>query len=398
MDHERTAVVTGAPQQRLLAAHVVWRLGEGGGIQTVIRQIAQGHDRARVDMHIVTSRPAFTADALDDLPVTMHPLGYRGSHRNPWARMTLGVRASRRLRALRPDVLHVHTGIPWLWFPAWLLSRRPRVVLEVHDAPGSGRHRAVTDWMEGRAARAARATLIVHSTSVRDAVARRWHAGEDQIVHYPLGVDTERISPLDAVSRSRWRHSQGIADGDLVLIGVGRFVPSKRFDLLVDAVAELRRRGISARCLLVGAGATEAAIRARAEELGVSEHMTVLGQLSGADLRLALAGADVLSSSSSYEGFGLTLVEGMAAGLPVVAMAVGGVTDIVTPRENGLLVANGDMDGFVAALVELSDAPTRARMACAARRNAVERFTVEQMVANTERLYADVAASRTVSV
>ena len=152
------------------------------------------------------------------------------------------------------------------------------------------------------------------------------------------------------------RHDLGFSDAQLVAIGVGRPAPSKRFDLTIDAVASARRSGADVSLLLVGVGA-DSDLRDQCERLGVADHVRLLDGRFGDELARLIASSDVLVSASDYEGFGLTLIEGMACGLPVIATAAGGVTDIVVDGETGYLVTPGSSAAIAERLQLLASTP-----------------------------------------
>jgi glycosyltransferase involved in cell wall biosynthesis len=107
-----------------------------------------------------------------------------------------------------------------------------------------------------------------------------------------------------------------------------------------------------------------------------------------------LAELDVLVLPSLWEGFGLVLLEAMAAGRPVVASRVGPIPEVVLHGETGLLVEPGEPEPLAAALIELLEHPTlAARLGAAGRRRVREHFTLDRMVAETEALYEEVLHS-----
>ena len=126
--------------------------------------------------------------------------------------------------------------------------------------------------------------------------------------------------------------------------------------------------------------------RSRPVGLGIQGKVHFLGLR--ADICEALAAADVFVLASHSEGNPLSLMEAMAAGLPVVATAVGGVPELIADRTSGLLVRPGDADGFVAAMLRLlQDEETRRMMAVAAARYAKEVFDASRMAQGYMHLY-----------
>lgn len=195
----------------------------------------------------------------------------------------------------------------------------------------------------------------------------------------PNFVDTERFHP-DASGRSRLP-----CTGTPTAVHVSNFRAVKRVPWLIEAF-ERATRGREASLLLVGDGPDQALCRERARELGIAEKVTFLGERD--ELPELLAQACVFALSSTSESFGLSALEAMACGTPVVATDVGGVSEVVTHGSTGLLAAADDLDGFAAHLGTMLFGPDRAGdMGAAARADALARFRREHVVQSYERLY-----------
>jgi glycosyltransferase involved in cell wall biosynthesis len=185
------------------------------------------------------------------------------------------------------------------------------------------------------------------------------------------------------------RASLGLPAEALVLGVVGRLQPWKRQDLVVEAIAELRRRGRPVHGLVVGGDAYRLSpgyadsLPRLAAKLGVAGHITFTGQVDEAGPYMELM--DVVVNPSKCEPFGIVLVEAMSLGKPVVAFASAGPLEIVQPGLSGLLVQEGDgTSGLVSAVDRLLDDPELCRrLGLGARRRFAERFTARRM---TEKL------------
>ncbi len=375
----------------VVVVHALGRLSPGGGVQVVVRGLADGLDPQEVELHVVTSRPWRAVDLVDDLALTLHPLDFTGNRLDPLTRLRLMWGTARWTRRLHADVIQVHSGIAWMGLLARILSPRAGFVLEVHDAPGSGRHGRVTDRVEGALVRWAGAMAVCHSHQVESAISELWKVPARSVRRFPLGVDTECFAPIDAAGRRRWRQAHGIADDTTVLVGVGRGAPSKRFDLAIDVAAAARSRGCDVDLVVIGPGEMPN-LRERAQIAGISDHVHLLDSRYGPDLAEAVGSADALISTSEYEGFGLTLVEGMACGLPVLAMRVGGVVDLVEDGVTGHLVPSGDVAAHADRVVELAADPALARsMGAAGRERVLDRFSVGAVARNFTHLYQELA-------
>ena len=146
---------------------------------------------------------------------------------------------------------------------------------------------------------------------------------------------------------------------------VGRLVPGKRPDVLVEAFSAVADEAF---LVLVGDGAWRQRIEALVSARVPAERVHVQGFVEHDEVPAVLASLDVLALPSAYEEMGSVLVEAMAAGVPVVASRVGGIPDVVADGETGLLVPPGDVPAFAAALRRLvADPALRARLGRRAR-------------------------------
>ena len=199
-------------------------------------------------------------------------------------------------------------------------------------------------------------------------------------------VDTDWFSPTARREASACRRPDGPT-----VVHVSNFRPVKRVPWLVRAfAAALKSR--AATLVLVGDGPDQLECRALARELGVTERVLFLGERDV--LPELLAPADVFALSSSSESFGLSALEAMSCGTPVVATDVGGVGEVVEHGVTGLLSPVNDLEAFASNLAELLFTPDAARkMGSAARESAVRRFGRAAIVAQYEGLYRRVLGS-----
>ena len=369
---------------------MMWNLSAGGGVQVVVQTLARQIDPAEVSFHAVTARSRGRSDPAADAPVAIHPLDFDAGRLRIRDRVALMLGVRRTVRRLQPDVVHLHSGLAWMGLAARLTRRPPPFLLEVHDAPRSGRHGRVTDLVEGWWARWLGASVVCHSTSVAAEITRWWKTPADRVRLVALGVDTSRLRPATAEERAGWRADQGISADSVVAIGIGRLVPSKRFADAVQATAVARAAGAPVELVLIGAGdpEAEAALRSVAESSAMADHVHLIGSTDGEGLVRALGASDLLVSSSAYEGFGLTVAEAMACGLPAVATAVGGVTDLVDDGQTGTLVAVGAPEEMGTAIAALAQDPARrAAFGIAGRERAVEQFSADRLARSFAELY-----------
>ncbi|HJX28581.1 MAG TPA: glycosyltransferase, partial [Thermoanaerobaculia bacterium] len=168
------------------------------------------------------------------------------------------------------------------------------------------------------------------------------------------------------------RAALGLGPEDVVLGAVGRLEPQKRFDLLLEAFAELRRGGArpGLRLVLAGEGSARAGLEAAARRLGVEDSCRFLGHRS--DVAEVHHAFDLFVQSSDYEGTPNAVLEAMALETPVVATAAGGTGELIDNGEHGLIVPSGDVVRLRQAIERALEDPAAAAGRAAAARTRVE--------------------------
>ncbi len=155
------------------------------------------------------------------------------------------------------------------------------------------------------------------------------------------------------------------------LVFCGRFVEAKRLDILIEAFKIVQKKIPNARLILVGDGAERSKVNNIVESLHLSQYVEITGYVKNSQISDYLSKASIFVSSSSFEGTPNTLLEAMAAGLPIVATKVGGIPDIITDGENGLLVQPCDVDALAEAIILLlSDKVSAKKLGSNARKKA----------------------------
>ncbi len=179
------------------------------------------------------------------------------------------------------------------------------------------------------------------------------------------------------------------ADGpDLRILCVGRLVHLKGQSLLVDAVAELARRGVDARVVLIGDGPKRESLAAQARRLGIADRVELLGSVGQDEIRDHYGAAQVFSLPSFAEGVPVVLMEAMALERPVVTTRIMGVPELVEDGVSGRLVAPGRLDELVDALAELAADPARrAAMGRAGREKVLAEFDVRRSAVRLSELF-----------
>ncbi len=271
-----------------------------------------------------------------------------------------GVLALRRwLRTDRPDLLLLLTVVPNIWGRIW--GRLARVPVIVGTCRGGASPRRQHEWLLWPLAD----HVICNSSELQTRLLRR------------CGVPAAHVSVIEnGIAESEF--VDGPRTDEPVILHVGRFVPDKDHETLLAAFALLVSNRPQARLCLVGEGPLKARIRRRVDELGLASAVEFLP--ARRDLRPCYQRAALLALSSTREAQPNVLMEAMAAGLPIVATAVGGIPDMVDDGRNGVLVPPRRAGLLAEALKRMLDEPAeRKRMGDEGRRTAQSRFDADAM-------------------
>ena len=197
-------------------------------------------------------------------------------------------------------------------------------------------------------------------------------------------------------ARTEARLALGLAQNEIGVGLVGRFVERKGQEPLIRAMASPVLAGLPVRAFLIGRAeaperAYEQELRALVSELGLTDRVVFAGHRD--DAPLLLAGMDISVVPSRREAFGRVVVEALHAGTPVVVYRDGGLPELVRHEVEGLVVEPDDVEGLAAALARLAaDAALRSRLGANARARAQD-FTHERFVANMTGLYRELLAT-----
>jgi glycosyltransferase involved in cell wall biosynthesis len=200
------------------------------------------------------------------------------------------------------------------------------------------------------------------------------------------------VKPLDLSQRSQIRSQLGIPDSEVCIGFLGRYVPQKAPERMIDLAASLAATTLPPwRVAMIGEGSLEESLRLRAKESGVLDK---IAWGPGAMGPRAMSAFDIFAMPSAYEGMPYVLIEAAAAGLPIVASDVGGVRAVIAQGENGAIIRNWDPKEFAAQIARLvADTPLRQKMSAASRQKA-RAFTIDTMIDQTLAVYERALSAR----
>jgi glycosyltransferase involved in cell wall biosynthesis len=382
--------------------------GQVGGAERCLLSLAAGLDRGHYRPAALVGSAGPLAAMLEQarVPATvvaMPPALRRLSRYHPnrgWrARVLPGLQAPGYLRRLRragsgctPRLVHSNGLKMHFWSAALARGWGARLLWHLHDYPPPGGTRRLLRLAARRCALAA-----ANSEAVARAYAHSVPELAAKLRVVPNGVDVDALGCGDrAAFRTRW----GLGPDDFVIGMVAIFAPWKGQEVFLRAARAALEAAPELRFVLAGDdiydtaghGGRRRELESLARELGLGEAVRFTGYCD--NVADAYAGLDVaVHASTEPEPFGRTAIEAMAAGVPVIAAAAGGMLEVVEDGRSGRLTAPGDTGALARAMLELRrDGGLRRALAEAGRRRTAERFSEAAVARQMERVYAEMLA------
>lgn len=346
---------------------VVPTLGAGGG-EKFVMDLANGMDRSTFQVKILVLYPEsgtifdrFAAENGLDVIYLDKKLGLD---------CTMLAKVWRIVRDYAPDVIHSNLDTMLYLLPSY---RRQQIKLHtVHtmaDKEAAGLQRIVRKiafWFVG-------VKPVAISSTVADSICDIYGIRRHKVPVVCNGVVCSRYALPKKESKK------------VRLISVGSLYAVKNFPFLIHCFAAVRQKNANVHLTLVGDGVQRKELETLIRHLGLEQDVTLTGTV--ADVENYLADADIYVASSIFEGLPLSVLEAMAAGLPVISTNVGGIAEIVHNGRNGMLVEPENQVAYIAALERMIlDEELRRRYGEASYEIAKE-YDVSHMIAGYEKLY-----------
>ncbi|MDR9827887.1 glycosyltransferase [Vibrio sp. FNV 38] len=284
------------------------------------------------------------------------------------------------IRKYHINLVHVNSGAPCQWMTMAAHTTKTPLVAQLHsdynlhDRFTLGLH-AVPNII-----------TVSHaiSTSLLD---EGFDKHRLHVVHN--GVPSQDCSEVESINI---RQKLGIADSAKIMISIGSLIDRKGFDRLISAAYKLREQDIDCHLVIIGDGENKTLLKQFAQAIDMQDYVHLVGEQSNVPAWLA-GGADMFISGARSEAFGLVIVEAALAGLPVIAPATGGIVEIITDRDNGLLYPNTQdaVDHIVQRVSSIIYDPSYGQnIANAGKVNAQRHFSIENNVSHIEAVYENV--------
>ena len=371
---------TAAAAGRLRVLTLINTVSKIGGAERLAADLVLRLDPTRFERIVCTTRRP-PGDTFDD---ELRAAGVEIVSLDRGTRLDLAAWAPliSLLRRNPVDILHSHKHGANLW--GVVLGRLMRVpVVIAHEHAWSWERQHFRRFLDRELiGRGADAMLAVSDHS------RRRMVEEEGIDPRVVRVLPNGIPAPPPPSGQDVRRELGIARDAPVIGSVSVLRAQKALHVLIQAAAQLAPEFPGLRVVIAGRGEEEARLSALVRELGLEDTVALVGQRN--DVPDLLAALDVAVCCSDFEGSPLSVMEYMAAGVPVVATRVGGVPELIEHGVHGLLVPRRDVDGLAGALASLlRDPPLRAEMGARARERQRLEFDIDATVRRLEALYED---------
>ncbi|MBC8006868.1 MAG: glycosyltransferase family 4 protein [Prolixibacteraceae bacterium] len=341
-----------------------------GGVQLTIDMQLHSSLAREFELHVVDTSKRQLRWAVEN-PTWKTPLYFARDF----------LRLVRALVRLRPKVVLVHAAATFSLLRDWVFMATARIAGAkvichyhgtLHTRFPSGNTRS--GRFIGRMLMSAAHRVIVLSPSYRREMAKAWK--RDDLVWAPNMADVALYRSVSANTPAPW-----LASGEKAVLFVGRLSAPKGIYDLFDAIPRVLERHPEAKFVLVGVAesdAMEPVIRAEAGRRGIASRIAFLGALEGSDKAAAFATSQMIVVPSWTEAFPLVIPEAMAAGIPVVATAVGAIPDFVKDEEDGFLIAPRDWKALADCICRLlDDERLRRRIGERVRERAPREFAIE---------------------
>ena len=333
-----------------------------GGAETMCENLTYALTNLGHDVTVVSLFPDRTPIAL-----RMEEAGIRILYldKKPGLDLSMFSKLARIMRREKPDVVHTHLNVIKYAAVSAKLAGIRRSVHTVHNVAqeeAEGTLQKITNKIYFRLGWSIPVAL---SPEVKNSICSFYGIAADRVPMIYNGVDLSRCMPKEDYSRK-----------GLKLLHIGRFNEQKNHRRLLQAFSLIHRQIPESQLDLIGDGELMEETKAFAKELGLADAVHFLGSQS--NVYPYLQQADVFLLPSDYEGMPMTIIEAMGTGLPIVATAVGGVPDMLTNEESGLLVPC-DPEAVAEAVLRLAETESLRENLGRKARQESRRFSAEFM-------------------
>jgi glycosyltransferase involved in cell wall biosynthesis len=372
-----------AANSRIRIAHVIHTIAYGG-VETALLNWLRTMDKERFDVHLF----CFANPGGSENPFVDHAgeLGFKVT-RIPWHHgkpiWTSGKLLASEVQKRGIQIIHAHNTYANLVTLVAGKLTRARTVTTIYVWGQFGWKRAVLQWLDRITLKLFDKVTAHCEQTFRETIARGYPAGDLELTVCGF---SERPVILDAHERERRRAELGAGSDNFVMANVARFWPEKAQDVLLHAMAEVVKSRPDARLWLVGVGPEQRKVQSLCSNLGLDKYVSFLGFRK--DLPDLLALVDLQVHPSDMEGVPLAICSGMAAGVPIIATNVGGLSEVLEDGKSAVLIPPRQPDRLARAIVNLmSSQETRFTLVRNARNFLEQDYSLGAATRRVESIY-----------
>ncbi|MBP7055791.1 MAG: glycosyltransferase family 4 protein [Candidatus Omnitrophica bacterium] len=388
--------------RKIKVLRIITRLNIGGpAIHTIL--LADGINKDLFTTHLIAGKPDASEGEMLDLAASrgvdvqfIQELGREIGFNDFYAFFAI----LRVIWKVKPDIIHTHTAKAGTLgrLAAFIAGVPVKVhtfhghVFEGYFSPGKAKFFIILERILSRFTD----RVITVSESVKGQIIEKLGMSlNNKCSVVKLGLDLSDFLDNHKLKGSL-RKELGIDEGTLLVGIVGRLVPIKNHAMFLNAIRQVLDSvpNCLARFVIVGDGELRATLESEVKRLKLENHVIFTGWIR--DIAKVYADLDVVTLTSLNEGTPVSIIEAMASARPVIVTSVGGVIDMISNEENGILVKSNDSEAFAEKVIELlKDKNKRQRLGNAGRQFVRSNFNKDRLVRDIEDLYHDCLNEKT---
>jgi sugar transferase (PEP-CTERM/EpsH1 system associated) len=359
--------------------HVSYSL-DVGGLERVVINLAKG---LKGEGHLVKicclNGKGVLGEEVEEAGIEVFSL-----KKKPGIVWNLPYRISKIIVENNIEVVHTHNEAGLIYgATASILSRVPEIVHTEHGKEPGYDKKKVLEFAEGLLLRKVNHVVAV-SKDAKNKILKLSGIDKDKVLVIPNGIDVENYFRPE--SRKEKRNLLGIGPESFVIGNIGRLVPLKNQEFLMDIFSKLSEEFPNLKLVIVGDGPIRGALERYSSEHGMNDSVLFLGERK--DIAELLSTFDLFVLPSLTEGVSLTLLEAMAAGKAIVASAVGGNPEVIEDEKTGLLIPVNEKQQWIEAIrMLIRNDDKRRSISEMAMAEVNERFSLQKMVEDYEKIY-----------
>ena len=304
---------------------------------------------------------------------------------NPWLDLKAYFELKELIKKFKPDILHLNSSKAGVI--GALAGRRAKVKKIIYTVHGFVFNEPLPSWKKlfyfwsEKFSAHFKDKLICVSDFDRQTGINKKIAPPKKLVTIHNG-----LNPVKLLNRNQARTALGLALDKKIVGTIAHFYPTKNLKSLVQAADIVIKKYPETVFAIIGDGQLRSELETEIDHLGLNNKVVLLGEKPQASQYLPAF--DIYACSSAKEGLPYLIIEAMKAGLPTVSTNVGGIPEIITDRQNGLLVKSGDSNELAKAIMNiLEDDQLAQKLSQQAKTDLLTKFTLVEMITRTEEIY-----------